>query len=77
MFLGNALAGYLIAQPSTLPGGPQVYLHGTFGATPTEAWARHLAPGNNTGPDRGILIQRWMDRGYRLVKARLEIVKET
>lgn len=45
----------------------------TFAHTAHEAWSRKIGAMQAVSPDRPIIIQRWHDRGYRPVKATMEI----
>lgn len=46
----------------------------TFGKTPAEAWRRFIHPTQIETHGFGTIVQRWHDRGYRIKKARLEII---
>lgn len=50
--------------------------YGVFGRTPTEAWKRQIHPSQYDHIDFSILVQRLHDRGYRVKKARLEIITD-
>lgn len=51
--------------------------HCSFGRTTTEAWKRLIHPSNYEYEDFSIIVQRWHDKGWRPVKAKLEIYNGT
>ena len=50
--------------------------HRSFGRTTAEAWKRLIHPTQYEHQDFSIIVQRWHDRGYRPVKAKLEIYND-
>ena len=50
--------------------------HCSFGTTTIEAWKRLIHPSNYEYEDFSIIVQRWHDKGWRPVKAKLEIYND-
>lgn len=46
----------------------------TFGRTAAEAWRRHTRHAHSDPGEFAALVQRWHNRGYRVKRARMEII---
>ena len=66
------IEGYVIMQPSIIPGKVCIPHTHTFANTAGEAWRIHVGP-NVDEMDISTRIQFWHDRGYRVEKATMEI----
>lgn len=45
----------------------------TFSTSTADAWNKHIGYDKATSLDRPIIIQRWMDRGWKPFKVTLEL----
>jgi hypothetical protein len=64
--------GYIILGP----GHPPETGRHTFGLTAVEAWSRHIGGWEQRDiGERETLVRRWSQKGWRPVKARLEIIE--
>ena len=70
------MQGYVIVPPVNQWDNREVVLpkmsYFTFGKTATEAWLRHC---QDTRYD-SLTVNRWIDRGYRLRRAVIEVLEE-